>query len=71
VFSENAQGRTFADVLNAPEQTLDAVFLFFDDPGRQRRVEGSEIHHDRSPLSGVVPDLEDLLNRHKALTESN
>lgn len=48
-------GRTFADVLNDPAQPLDA---FFSDPDRQRRMEESEIHHDRSPLSGVVWELE-------------
>lgn len=57
-FSEDAQGRTFADVLKDPEQPLNAVFAFFSDPDRQRRMEESEIHHDRSPLSGVVRELE-------------
>jgi hypothetical protein len=58
VFSEDALGRTFADVLNDPNQPLDAVFTFFSDSGRQRRMEDSEIHHDRPPLAGVVRELE-------------
>ena len=31
---------------------------FFNDEGRQRRMEESEIHHDRPPLAGVVRELE-------------
>lgn len=69
VFIEDAQGRTFADVLNDPEQPLDAVFAFFSDPGRQRRMEESEIHHDRSPLAGVVRELEAQPEINAFLTE--
>lgn len=69
VFSEDALGRTFADVLNDPEQPLDAVFSFFSDPGRQRRMEESEIHHDRSPLAGVVRELEAQPEINAFLTE--
>jgi hypothetical protein len=57
-FLQDRQGRTFADVLNDPEQPLDAVLDFFNDPGRQRRMVESEIHHDRPPLAGVVRELE-------------
>jgi len=57
-FSQDRQGRTFADVLNDPEQPLDAVLDFFNDEARQRRMEESEIHHDRPPLAGVVRELE-------------
>jgi hypothetical protein len=57
-FVQDRQGRTFADVLNAPEQPLDAVFDFFNDEHRQRRMEESEIHHDRPALAGVVRELE-------------
>ncbi len=52
------QGRTFSDVLNDPEQPFDRVLEFFSDEGRQRRMEESEIHHDRPPLAGVVRELE-------------
>lgn len=55
---QDRQGRTFADVLDDPEQPLDAVLEFFNDEGRQRRMEESEIHHDRPPLAGVVRELE-------------
>jgi hypothetical protein len=57
-FLEDRQGRTFADVLNDPEQPFDDVLAFFDDPKRQRRMEESEIHHDRPALAGVVRELE-------------
>ena len=58
VFEADAQGRTFTDVITDPEQPLDAVLNFFSDSNRQRRMEESEIHHDRSPLAGVVRELE-------------
>ena len=59
-FLQDRQGRTFADVLDDPEQPLDAVLEFFNDEARQRRMEESEIHHDRPPLAGVVRELEGL-----------
>ncbi len=45
-------------MLNDPEQPFDAVLDFFNDPGRQRRMVESEIHHDRPALAGVVRELE-------------
>jgi hypothetical protein len=57
-FLQDRQGRTFADVLDDPEQPLDAVLEFFNDQARQRRMEEAEIHHDRPPLAGVVRELE-------------
>ena len=57
-FLEDRQGRTFADVLDDPEQPFDDVLAFFDDAERQRRMEEAEIHHDRAALSGVVRELE-------------
>jgi hypothetical protein len=57
-FLEDRQGRTFADVLNDPEQPFADVLDFFNDEDRQRRMEESEIHHDRPPLAGVVRELE-------------
>jgi len=57
-FLEDRQGRTFADVANDPEQPFDAVLHFLNDGDRQRRMEESEIHHDRAPLAGVVRELE-------------
>lgn len=57
-FLEDTQGRTFADVLNDPEQPFDAALEFFNDANRRRRMEESEIHHDRAALAGVVRELE-------------
>lgn len=57
-FLEDSQGKTFSDVLNDPEQPFDVVIEFFDDADRQRRMEESELHHNRSPLAGVVRELE-------------
>ncbi|MGV7222242.1 MAG: hypothetical protein ACQ9MH_12020 [Nitrospinales bacterium] len=57
-FLEDAQGRTFADVANDSEQPFDTVLEFFNDIDRQRRMENSEIHHDRPPLAGVVREIE-------------
>jgi hypothetical protein len=57
-FLADAQGRTFTDVANDPRQPFDAVLAFFNNEDRQRRMEDSEIHHDRAPLAGVVRELE-------------
>jgi hypothetical protein len=57
-FLEDRQGKTFADVANDPEQPFNEVLNFFGDPDRQRRMEESELHHDRAPLAGVVRELE-------------
>jgi hypothetical protein len=57
-FLDDRQGKTFSDVVNDPEQPFDRVLEFFDDADRQRRMEDSELHHDRPPLAGVVRELE-------------
>jgi hypothetical protein len=57
-FLDDRQGKTFADVLNDPELPFDSVLEFFDDANRQRRMEESELHHDRAPLAGVVREFE-------------
>ena len=57
-FLADRQGKTFADVVNDPELPFDEVLEFFDDLDRQRRMEESELHHDRAPLAGVVRELE-------------
>ena len=57
-FLDDRQGKTFADVVNDPEQPFDVVLEFFSDADRQRRMEESELHHDRPPLAGVVRELE-------------
>src|SRR3990172_1946956 len=57
-FQQDRQGRTFADVLGDTQQPFDQVLMFFNDQDRQRRMEESEIHHNRPPLAGVVRELE-------------
>jgi hypothetical protein len=59
-FLEDRQGRTFVDVLNDAAQPFDRVLEFFNDKDHQRRMEESEIHHDRPALAGVVRELEAL-----------
>jgi hypothetical protein len=57
-FLKDRQGRTFADVLDDPQQPFDEALEFFSDGDRQRRMEEAEIHHDRPALAGVVRELE-------------
>jgi hypothetical protein len=57
-FLSDRHGKTFADVLNDPLTPFDEVLEFFNDRGRQQRMEDAEIHHDRAPLAGVVRELE-------------
>ncbi len=57
-FLEDRQGKTFADVVHDPDQPLAKILEFFNDADRQRRMEESELHHDRAPLAGVVRELE-------------
>ncbi len=57
-FFKDRQGRTFADVLNDPQQPFSDVLTFFNDTDRQRRMLESEIHHDRAPMAGIVRELE-------------
>jgi hypothetical protein len=57
-FLKDKQGRTFADVLSELQVPFEEVLSFFNDEGRQRRMEDAEIHHDRAPLAGVVRELE-------------
>ena len=57
-FLNDPQGRTFSDVINDPQYPFDEAIRFFDSADRQRRMEESELHHDRPPLAGVVRELE-------------
>lgn len=59
-FLADRQGRTFADVVNTSARPFLAAIEFFNDENRQRRMEESEVHHDRAPLAGVVRELESL-----------
>ena len=72
-FLQDHQGRTFADVVNDPEQPFGAVLDFFNDEDRQRRMGSSKIHHERACLVEVVWELEaqplidDFLSSHNPL----
>lgn len=68
-FLADRQGRTFADVLNDPEQPFEVVLNYFNDESRQRRMEESELHHDRAPMAGVVRELESLPAINQFLSE--
>jgi hypothetical protein len=75
-FLQDRQGRRFADVLNDSGQPFDAVLDFLSSEERQRRMQESEIHHDRPPLAGVVrelemqPSIDDFLSsKHPRLTK--
>lgn len=57
-FLDDRQGRTFTDVVKNPTNPFAELLEFFNDEGRQRRMEESELHHDRAPLAGVVRELE-------------
>ena len=57
-FLDDRQGRTFADVVKDPDYRFEEVLEFFSDESRQRRMEDSEMHHDRAPLAGVVREFE-------------
>ena len=70
VFLKDIQGRTFSDVVNDPKQAFEAVIDFFNDPQRQRRMEESEIHHDRPPLAGVVREFESIPDINRSLAET-
>jgi hypothetical protein len=59
-FLDDRQGKTFADVVNDPDQPFEAALEFFSDADRQQRMEESETHHDRAPMAGVVRELESL-----------
>ncbi|PQO46821.1 hypothetical protein [Blastopirellula marina] len=58
VYLADRQGIKFADVVEDPAQPFDAVLAFFNNADRQRRMEESELHHDRAALAGVVRELE-------------
>lgn len=59
-FLKERQGRTFADVAKDEDQPFGEILAFFSNEARQRRMEESEIHHDRPALAGVVRELESI-----------
>src|SRR4026209_2943199 len=60
IFLADRQGRTFSDVVTGSERAFAAALEFFSDSDRHRRMEESEIHHDRAPMAGVVRELESV-----------
>jgi hypothetical protein len=68
-FLEDLQGRTFSDVVKDTAQPFEAVLEFFNNDSKQRRMEESEIHHDRPPLAGVIRELESRPAIDKILAE--
>jgi hypothetical protein len=70
-FLSDRQGKTFADVVNDAAIPFAEVLRFLNDPDRQRRMEDSELHHDRAPLAGVVRELESLPAVHATFTSSD
>jgi hypothetical protein len=57
-FLRDRQGRTFADVVNDPEQPFDTVLDFFNREDRQRRMIESELRYNRAPLEAVERELD-------------
>ncbi len=57
-FLQDRQGRTFADVVNDPEQPFDTVLDFFNSEDRQRRMIESEVRYNKGPLAAVKRELE-------------
>jgi hypothetical protein len=70
-FLNDRQGKTFADVVHDPSVPFEDVLRFFNDPDCQRRLEESELHHDRTPLAGVVRELESLPALHRMFTTAD
>lgn len=59
-FEADKQGRRFSDVLNDQRINFQVVLDYFNRPDVIRRMEESELHHDRPPLAGVIKEFERL-----------
>ncbi len=70
-FLQDRQGRTFTDLVSNAPKVLDDLIDFFNDENRQRRMQESEIHHDRAPLAGVVRELESQPSIDRLLSSKN
>ncbi len=57
-FLDEPQGKTFKDVVSDTRINFQIVLDFFNRQDIQTRLEGSELHHDRPPLAGVVREFE-------------
>ena len=55
---QDRQGRTFADLVNDPQQPFDTVLDFFNSEERQRRMVESEVRYNKAPLAAVVEELD-------------
>jgi hypothetical protein len=64
-FENDSQGRRFSDVLADPRIRFQVVLDYFNRPEVIRRMEESEIHHDRPPLAGVIKEFEHLPSIHR------
>lgn len=69
-FLADRQGRTFTDVVQDSHQPFGEVLAFFNSADRQRRMEESELHHDRAPLAGVVRELEAMPSLDQFLSDT-
>lgn len=70
-FRNDRHGKVFADAMDDDSAPLKTVLTFFSDLDRQRRMEESEVHHDRAPLAGVIRELESLPEVHRHLSQSD
>ncbi len=59
-FQADQQGRKFSDVLSDPRIQFQVVIDYFNRPDVIRRMEESEMHHDRPPLAGVIKEFESI-----------
>lgn len=59
-FQADDQGRGFADVLADTRVSFQIVIDFFNRSDVLRRMEESEVHHDRPPLAGVIKEFESI-----------
>ena len=57
-FQQDQQGKRFSDVLNDDRIDFEIVISFFNNPDRLRRMEESEIHHQRPAFAGVIREFE-------------
>ena len=59
-FKNDPQGKRFSDVLKDNRIDFQDVINFFNKPEITRRMEDSELHHERTPLAGIVKEFERL-----------
>lgn len=54
----HSYGAKFKDVVEDKRISFENVLNFFSDEERQKRMENSQIHHDRPALAGVIKEFE-------------